>query len=78
MKAVSDNKNEYSISEPDLSIEVNKIDRPKKDFHLVILKKLFKLIYSVFNGVYKMSQTIEGLVETSSSLARVILNDGNL
>ena len=39
-KAVAEIKNEYSISEPDLSIEVNKIDRPKIDFHLVILKKL--------------------------------------
>ena len=34
-------------------------------------------IYSVFNGVFKMSQSIDGLVETSSSLARVILKEGS-
>jgi dipeptidase D len=40
-------------------------------------KEVVDTVYSVFNGVYKMSQSIEGLVETSSSLARVILKDGS-
>ncbi|MDX2361178.1 MAG: aminoacyl-histidine dipeptidase [Crocinitomicaceae bacterium] len=33
-------------------------------------------VHSVHNGVYRMSPDIEGLVETSSSLARVIVRDG--
>ena len=76
-KVVAEIKNEYSISEPDLSIEVNKIDRPKIGLSFSDSKEVIDVIYSVFNGVFKMSQTIEGLVETSSSLARVILNNGN-
>ena len=76
-KKVAKIKNEYSISEPDLAIEVNKIDCPKSGLSLNDSCELINVIYAVFNGVYKMSQTIEGLVETSSSLARVILNDGN-
>ena len=39
--------------------------------------EIINAIYATFNGVFKMSQTISGLVETSSSLARVILKDGN-
>ena len=76
-KKVAEIKNEYSISEPDLVIEVNKIDCPKTGLSLSDSREVINVIYAVFNGVYKMSQTIEGLVETSSSLARVILNDGN-
>ena len=75
-KVVAEIKNEYSISEPDLSIEVNKIDCPKIGLSFSDSKEVIDVIYSVFNGVFKMSQTIEGLVETSSSLAKVILNDG--
>jgi len=38
--------------------------------------KIINTIYSVFNGVFRMSPDFEGLVETSSSLARVIVKDG--
>lgn len=41
------------------------------------LYKILSTIYSVHNGVYRMSPDIEGLVETSSSLARVILSNGS-
>lgn len=38
--------------------------------------RLIHAVYSVHNGVFRMSPDIEGLVEASSSLARVILKDG--
>ena len=41
------------------------------------LHKILSTIYSVHNGVYRMSPDIEGLVETSSSLARVMLSNGS-
>lgn len=40
------------------------------------LLKIVNTIYSVHNGVYRMSPDIPGLVETSSSLARVIVMNG--
>lgn len=40
------------------------------------LMKILNTIYSVHNGVFRMSPDIEGLVETSSSLARVVVKDG--
>ena len=73
---VADVKNEYAVTEPDLSIEVNSIASAKIGLSFGDSKELVEAIYSLFNGVYKMSQTIPGLVETSSSLARVILKDG--
>ena len=69
-------KNEYSVTEPDLTIEVALKDLPAKGTNLSDSKEIVNSIHAVFNGVFKMSQTIPGLVETSSSLARVILTEG--
>ncbi|MFL2585761.1 MAG: aminoacyl-histidine dipeptidase [Parvicellaceae bacterium] len=74
---VADIKNEYAVTEPDLNIVVNSITIPKAGLSFSNSKEVIDSIYSLFNGVYKMSQTILGLVETSSSLARVILKDGD-
>lgn len=38
--------------------------------------KILNVLYTIPNGVFRMSPDIEGLVETSSSLARVIVNEG--
>ena len=70
-------KSEFFKSEPDLIIEVNNIDSITHGLSNIDSNELVNAIYSVFNGVYKMSQSIDGLVETSSSLARVILNKGS-
>lgn len=39
-------------------------------------KKIINLLYAVHNGVYRMSPDIDGLVEASTSLARVIVKNG--
>lgn len=69
-------KSEFFKSEPDLIIEVNNIDSITHGLSNIDSIEVVNAIYSVFNGVYKMSQSIDGLVETSSSLARVIVNKG--
>ena len=74
---VAEIKNEYAVTEPYLNIVVNSITIPKAGLSFSNSKEVIDSIYSLFNGVYKMSQTIPGLVETSSSLARVILKDGD-
>ena len=70
-------KSEFFKSEPNLLIEVNNIDFITYGLSNIDSNEVVNAIYSVFNGVYKMSQSIDGLVETSSSLARVILNEGS-
>ena len=74
---VAEVKSEFFKSEPDLIIEVNNIDSITHGLSLFDSKEVVNAIYSVFNGVFKMSQSIDGLVETSSSLARIILNEGS-
>lgn len=70
-------KSEFFKSEPDLKIEVNNIDSITHGLSKIDSNEVVNAIYSVFNGVFKMSQSIDGLVETSSSLARVILKEGS-
>jgi len=70
-------KSEFFKSEPDLIIEVNNIDSITHGLSNIDSNEVVNSVYSVFNGVYKMSQSIDGLVETSSSLARVILKEGS-
>jgi len=69
-------KNEFAVSDADLSITIVACDAPEKVMTLTETKKITQAIYAVHNGVYRMSMSIEGLVETSSSLARVIVKEG--
>lgn len=68
---------ELAISDPGLKIKITPCDLPKGVMSLTDTNKLIQAIYAVHNGVYRMSMAIKGLVETSSSLARVIVKDGN-
>ena len=69
-------KEEYKSIEPSIKIlsrETNTLDKAmyESDF-----KKIINLLCSIQNGVFRMSPDIEGLVEASSSLARVLIKDG--
>jgi dipeptidase D len=69
-------KNEYQVIEPSFWINVAEKKIKEKavsqhDFH-----KIINTLYAVHNGVFRMSPDIQDLVEASSSLARVIINDG--
>jgi dipeptidase D len=67
---------EFKTIEKGLTINLEeKGEGDKAVTHEDILKVL-NVIYTMPNGVFRMSPDIEGLVETSSSLARVIVNDG--
>ena len=70
-------KKEFAISDGDLAISYNKINLPSQSMSHSDSLKVIHSIAAVHNGVFRMSSAIEGLVETSSSLARVIVSDGN-
>lgn len=71
-------KNEYASIEKDLNVSLNPvISHPDKAVSTEDLKKIIGSIYAVHNGVFRMSPDIEGLVETSSSLARVVVGNGS-
>lgn len=71
-------KAEFLTLEPNLSIEIKETSLPKKVMDLGIQEGFTKAIYSALNGVYRMSPDIEGLVETSNNIARIIVKDGNI
>jgi len=72
-KAYSDTvKKEYYLTEPDMKFVVTEVSTlPAKMISKADQQKAMSAIYTTPNAVWKMSETIAGLVETSSSLAKV-------
>lgn len=69
-------KVELSTIETALIIEWKSVSTPAKVMKSEDTLKVLNTIYSVPNDVFRMSPDMESLVETSSSLARIILKDG--
>lgn len=71
-------KHELAVTEPQLSISVEPTEMPKKVMELGVQEGILRSIYAAHNGVYAMSRSIEGLVETSNNVARVTFKDGEI
>lgn len=71
-------KAELKTMEPDLEIEVFKVETPKMIMDLGVQEGLTRAIYAAQNGVYRMSADIPELVETSNNLARVEVKNGEI
>ncbi|TNE53194.1 MAG: aminoacyl-histidine dipeptidase [Bacteroidetes bacterium] len=69
-------KKEFESIETEMQIEWNTIENPSGALSYEDCIKIVNAIYAVHNGVFRMSPDIEGLVETSSSLARILIRDG--
>lgn len=69
-------KNEYKTIESALTISLEEKGEEKKAVSQDDLIKILNVLYAVPNGVFRMSPDIDGLVEASSSLARVIVKEG--
>lgn len=67
---------EFESIEKKLKFSVEETLTPAKMMSLISTQTLLKTIYSVHNGVYRMSPDIEDLVETSNNLARVESENG--
>jgi len=70
-------KEEYQRIEKAVNIQAKEINTANNAMNETDFKKVINLLCSVHNGVFRMSPDIEGLVETSSSLARIIIEKGN-
>ncbi|MDP3557886.1 MAG: aminoacyl-histidine dipeptidase [Bacteroidota bacterium] len=71
-------KTEFKTVEPNLTIELTKIDAPAKVMDSEVQKTIVKAIYAAQNGVYRMSNTMKDLVETSNNIARILIKDGEI
>ncbi|MCB0820778.1 MAG: aminoacyl-histidine dipeptidase, partial [Bacteroidetes bacterium] len=67
---------ELSSADPGLIISASSAGRPERVMNKDDQRKLLNAVYAVPNGVYRMSTDIPDLVETSSSLARIIVENG--
>jgi len=68
---------EFSIIEPTARIEMSRIESlPANMVSKIDQTKIINALYATPNGVWEMSEKIDGLVETSSSLAKVIIRKG--
>ena len=69
---------EFKTIEPDLSVVLERTSQPSHFVPLDVHVRLNNAVYAVQNGVYRMNNEITNLVETSSSLARVLVKDGKI
>ncbi|NLP56717.1 aminoacyl-histidine dipeptidase [Lutibacter sp. B1] len=68
-------KSELKTIDPNLEIKINKIKNPERVMTTISQNTLLKTIYAAHNGVYRMSNDMEDLVETSNNIARIIVKD---
>ncbi len=69
-------KAEYAGLEAYLNITLQKTDLPKQVMEIGAQESAIKSIYAALNGVHRMSPDIEGLVETSNNIAKIIISEG--
>jgi dipeptidase D len=74
-KTVKDIKVELATVDPNLEIKILEVPTPKRVMTTISQSTLLNVIYAAHNGVYRMSNDMEDLVETSNNVARVIVKD---
>jgi dipeptidase D len=67
---------EFSLVEPDLAFASQKVDNPSSVIDAKSQWAIIRAIYGCPNGVIRMSDSMAGLVETSTNLARTYTADG--
>jgi dipeptidase D len=70
---------ENAVTDPLLLIACESHDAlPMSVLPVSVQKTLFATVFGVVSGIYRMSPSIGGLVQTSNNLARVIARDGEI
>ena len=71
-------KAEFQTVDPGLVLLTNTVNLPKYQLSTKDQSSFLSTLRIAHNGVYRMSPDIEGLVETSNNVARVLLQEGSL
>ncbi len=71
-------RHELSAVEPDLILKLKKTDPPSGLIDRETMNRLINGVLACPNGVIRMSNSMPGLVETSTNLARVISGQGKI
>ncbi len=70
-------KGEYSITEPLLKLNMEEVDLPLRVLETNSQQKFLCAVYSCPNGVMSMSQSVPGLVESSTNLASIHFSENS-
>ncbi len=70
-------KAEYHATDPNLIVVVEKSGEKLKVLSREFQQKFLRAMYACPNGIYRMSPGIEGLVQTSNNIARVLVKEGS-
>jgi len=71
-------KHEYHKVDANLNIAIELADMPTAVIKSSEQISFINTLYAAHNGVYKMSLDVEGLVETSNNVAKVVLANGQI
>jgi dipeptidase D len=71
-------QNEFATIDPDLSFKAEETDIPSSVMDMDTQNRVLNALYACPNGVMRMSNDMEGLVETSTNLAIVKSENGEL
>jgi len=69
-------KAENSLTDAQLVIEISETTLPESLINKEFQNKLLSAIYACPNGIYRMSPAIQGLVQSSNNLARILVKEG--
>jgi len=70
-------KDEFSTTDPVITVQLESVTSANKVLPHNFQVKLLNSLYACPHGIYRMSPDIEGLVQTSNNIARVIVKDGS-
>ncbi|MBO4503922.1 MAG: aminoacyl-histidine dipeptidase [Bacteroidales bacterium] len=69
-------KAEFAATEENLAVNVKAVDTPKKVIRTKAQNQFLNMIFAIPNGVVRMSDSMENLVETSNNLANIKAENG--
>lgn len=69
-------KSEYDITDPKVAVSFASCEMPKSVMSSTMAIQFLRCIYTIPNGIYRMSPAIDGLVQSSNNLSRVLIMDG--
>ena len=70
-------KAEYKATDPNLDIIIAPAGMPAQVMDSKFQQQLLRALYTCPNGIYRMSPEIQGLVQSSNNLARVVVANGS-
>ncbi len=71
-------KSEFSSTEPDLIFTARETEKPSSVMNTEAAEKVVRMVYGIPNGVIEMSAEMPGIVETSTNLAVVKAEGGEV